>query len=227
MKSLLSHFESAADNFVANIECLRTSDQTDVFEIRKMCKCYAVDMISKYVFAVDVDSFKQEQQNSEFAKLALRVGDVKLLHIILLNLTPKFLWQWLGLNIFDVEPLNKLGDLFKKMIRQRDPALRYNDLTELFQDQIRDGKLNNMSEEDSIGNCLLGFFAGTDTTSNALVKIFYYLVTETEVRERLQAELRNEFKEGITYEALIEHRLLDAFVSECLRLGQSALVLDK
>ena len=184
-------------------------------------------MISKYVFAVDVDSFKQDRENSEFAKLALRVGDLKMSHVILLNFIPKYLRKPLGLNLFDIEPLDKLGDLFKKMIRQRDPNLRYNDLTELFHDQIRDGKLNNMSEDEIIANCLLGFFAGADTTSHALTKMFYYLATEPEVREQLATELRSEFKDGITYEALTEHKLLDAFVSECLRLGQSLLVLDK
>lgn len=160
LKSLLSHFESVSDNFVNNVEFLKETGKTDVVEIRKLSKCYAVDMIAKYVFSVDVDSFKQEQQNSEFAKLALRVGDVNMTDILLMNFLPKFCWKWFKLNIFYLEPLDKLGDLFKKMIQQRDPSLRYNDLTEMFQDQIRDGKLNDFSEEESIGNCLIGFFAG-------------------------------------------------------------------
>lgn len=154
LKSLLSHFESTANRFIENIEFLRSRDKSDVFEIRKLFKAYAVDMIAKYLFAVDIDSFKADQQNSEFAKLALRVGDVKTLDILLINFVPKFLWKWLNLNIFDVEPLDKLGNLFKKMVRQRDPNVRFNDLVELFNDQIRDGKLD-MSEDEIIGNCLV------------------------------------------------------------------------
>lgn len=210
-----------------NIEFQRESDQADVFEIRTMCKFYAVDMISKYIFAVDIDSFKENQRNSEFVKLALRVGDVKLRDLLLLEFVPNFLQPLLNLNIFDVEPLDKLGDLFKRMVRERDPSLRYNDLTELLKDQIRDGKLRNMSEDEIVANCLLGFFAGSDTTSNALTRVFYYLVTEPKVQMRLQEELRNEFRDGITYERLVEHPFLDAFVSECLRLGQSLLSLDR
>ena len=160
LKSLLSHFESATDNFINNIEFLRKSRKTDVVEIKKMCKFFAVDMISLYVFAVDIDSFKQNQQNSDFAKLALRVGDISIAQIILLNFLPQFLWKPLKLNFFDIEPFEKLGDLFKKMVRERDPSLRYNDLSELLQDQIRDGKLKDMSEDEIIANCLLGFFAG-------------------------------------------------------------------
>ena len=155
LKSLLSRFESAADNFVENIELLRARGQTDVFEIRKLCRSYAVDMISKYVFAVDVDSFKADQQNSEFAKLALRVGDLNILGILLINFIPKFMWKLLNLNIFDVEPINKLGDLFKKKIRERDPSVRFNDLVELFREQIRDGKLKDMTEDEIIANCLV------------------------------------------------------------------------
>ena len=73
----------------------------------------------------------------------------------------------------------------------------------------------------------LGFFAGSDTTSSALTRCFYHLCTEPEVRERLTEELRKDFKDGITYEGLMEHQYLDAFVSECLRLGQSLLVFDR
>lgn len=68
---------------------------------------------------------------------------------------------------------------------------------------------------------------GSDTTSNALTKVFYYLVTEPEVKERLYEELKRDFSDGITYEGLVEHQLLDAFVNESLRLGQSVLSLDK
>lgn len=103
---------------------------------------------------MDIDSFKAEQNNSEFAKLALRVGDVKILDHLLMNFVPKFLWKWFNLNIFDTEPADKLGNLFKKMIKDRDPNARFNDLVELFQDQIRDGKVN-MSEDEIIGNCLV------------------------------------------------------------------------
>ena len=205
LKSQLSHFESAADNFIANIDFLRETGKSDVVEVRKVCRCYSVDMISKYIFAVDVDSFKQDQANSEFANLALRVGDLNVLQILLLNFVPQFLWGLL--NIFDIEPLEKLGDLFKRMVRERDPSLRYNDLTELLQDQIKAGKLTGMSEDDVIGNSIMCFFAGTDTTSNALIKVFYYLTAEQEVRERLQQELRREFKDGISYEALMEHQV--------------------
>ena len=73
----------------------------------------------------------------------------------------------------------------------------------------------------------VGFFAGSDTTSNALTRCFYYLCTEPEARERLTEELRRDFKDGISYEQLMEHQYLDAFVNEALRLGQSVLVQDR
>ena len=39
------------------------------------------------------------------------------------------------------------------------------------------------------------------------MKTFYYLVTEPAIKERLQEELRRDFKDGITYEALVEHQV--------------------
>lgn len=58
------------------------------------------------------------------------------------------------MNIFDFVPIDRLGELFKQMIRKRDPNVRFNDLAELFNDQIRDGKLK-MSENEIIGNALV------------------------------------------------------------------------
>lgn len=48
LKSLLSHFESAADNFVSNIEFLRKSGNTDVIEIKRMCKFYAGNLTTSF-----------------------------------------------------------------------------------------------------------------------------------------------------------------------------------
>ena len=197
------------DNFIANIESQRglQNGQTDVFEIRKMCRCYTVDMIVKSMFAIDIDTFKQDQQNSKFANLALRFGDVNLVHIFWLEFVWPFVRRLLKLNAFDVKPLDKLGDLYKRMLEERDPKARYHDLCELLQDQIKAGKLTSMSDDDVIANGMLGQFAGTDTSSNALTKMFYFLATEREARERLQTELRRTFKDGIIYEALMEHRV--------------------
>lgn len=60
-----------------------------------------------------------------------------------------------------------------------------------------------------------------------MTKVFYYLVTEPAVKDRLYEELKRDFKDGITYEGLVEHQYLDAFINECLRIGQSVLSLDK
>ena len=183
-------------------------------------------MISKYIFAVDVDSFQQHQKESEFAKQAMKVGDINLFHLVLISILPLSVSKMIGLNIFKTEPLDKLGDLFKQMIKERDPTMRYEDLTELLQDAILDNKLN-MTEDEVVGNCLNMFFAGTDTSNNAITTIFYYLIEYPEYKNKLYEELKKAFSDGITYEQLIEHEYLDAFISECLRLGSSLLSLDK
>lgn len=109
--------------------------------------------------SVDVDSFKLAQEKSEFAKFALRVGHVNLVHLVLMSFIPKFFWKWLNLNIFYRDPFDKVGDTFKKLIQQRDPNLRYNDFIELFVDQIQEGKLK-ATLDDAIGNAMISFFAG-------------------------------------------------------------------
>lgn len=149
LKSLLGHFELVANNFLDNVEFLRQT-KGEVINMKEMTKYYTVDMIAKYTFAVDIDCFKQSQKNSEFSKYAMKVGEINLFQIILLNFFPKFLRRIFNLNIFNTEPLDKLGDLFKKMLREREKSKKFNDLSELLQEQIDKDK-SNMTEDEKIG----------------------------------------------------------------------------
>jgi len=227
LKSLINHFEVVSANFLNNIEFLRKNNNSDKINIKEMSKFFTVDMISKYVFAIDIDSFKQHRKDSEFAKQALKIGDINLGHIILSNFLPLSIAKSIGLNIFNVDPINKLGRLFSQIIKQRDPFSRYEDLTEMLQNLVNENKVE-MTENQMIANALTAFLAGTDTTANAISKIFYYLMEYPHYKDKLYEELKKEFdNEEISYEKLMENEYLDAMINESLRLGQSLLSLDK
>lgn len=139
---------------------------------------------------------------------------------------PSAVSRFLKLNPLDVNPSNKLGHIFKKMIKQRRATgVRYGDLSELLDDAIDKGL--PMTEGEKIGNTLIAFGAGVETVSNALCRIFQYLVENPEVKDRLYAEVKKEFSNGIEYDQLTQHQYLDAFINECLRLGTAVFVQER
>lgn len=108
---------------------------------------------------------------------------------------------------------------------RRSNGVKYNDLSELLEESIDKGL--DMSEEEKIGNCILAFMAGVETVANSLCKLLYYLVENVEIQDRLYAELKSEFSEGISYESLMQHRYLDAVLNESLRLGMFMLIQER
>lgn len=119
-----------------------------------------------------------------------------------------------------------MGSLLRRILKERrSNDERYHDLNELLEDAIDRGV--DMSEEEKIGNCLLAFLAGVVTVTNSLSKLFYHLVEYPEIQQRLHAELKREFSDGITYESLTQHAYLDAVLNESLRFGISFLLQER
>lgn len=139
---------------------------------------------------------------------------------------PGWLNRLLNVNFFDLEPINGLGLMFSKMLKERSATgVRHQDLSETIQAAIDNG--TEMDEQTKIGNCLLGYLAGVDTVTGALCAIFEFLVEYPEHQERLYQELKSEFSGGITYEKLTQNAYLDSYFNECMRLGTQAFVMVK
>lgn len=154
--------------------------------------------------------------------MAKRLGDVNAFQAFLQMILPTAVGRMLGLTLFDVRPYNALGNLFKDMIKKRrETGQKYGDLSELLDDAINEGL--EMSEAEKIGNCLDMLPAGIEPMSNALSKIFQFLVENEECKERLCAEVK-EFADEVDYDRLSQSPYLDAFINESLRLGPMLLV---
>ena len=118
-----------------------------------------MDMIAKVILAIDLDSFKE--QDSEFVRHCSGIGKVNLGQFLLMNFLPLSVSKFLNLNIIDVTPSNKLGELFKRMINDRKKSgLKFNDMAEQMQQQVEEKNLD-LTEDEVIGNIVLMFFAGT------------------------------------------------------------------
>ena len=64
---------------------------------------------------------------------------------------PKWASRMLGLSFFKVEPVNRLGTLFRQMLRERKlNGLQYNDLAAVLDEAIEKGL--EMDEDAKLGN---------------------------------------------------------------------------
>ena len=126
-------------------------------------------------------------------------GDISLISGILQLLIPKWLTKRLNLSFFKLEPINRLGSMFSKILRERRlNGIKYSDLSEQLEDAIDKGL--EMDEKTKVGNCLVVIFAGVDTVSNVTCRIGQFLIEYPEIQERLYQELKQEFSDEITYE---------------------------
>lgn len=135
---------------------MRKEAASDDLPIKQLSKYYGLDVISKVLFAMDVDSYKE--RDTIYVKSAIHIGDLNTIQAILATVLPKGLAKILRLSIFDLKPMNNLGHHFKKMLKKRrENGIKYNDLSELLQDAVDENKIK-LSEDGVIGNILLAFF---------------------------------------------------------------------
>ena len=140
-----------------NVESIRRESKSDEIEVKRFAKYFTIDIISKVLFAIDVDSYK-ERNTSSFVKSAISIGGANLIQAGLITILPRKISKMLELNVLGIAPINALGDYFKKTLKQRrESGIRYNDLSEALQD-ARDENKVKMTEDEMIGNILLMFF---------------------------------------------------------------------
>ena len=218
-RDLSGYFEKVVANFMENLETEIERSGTGDLEAKKMAKFYSIDIIAKVLFAIDVDSCKE--QKSTFVQAALSVGNINFISNLLLAALPKSWSKFFKIQQFDFKPINSLGDYFKKMIKERRKSgIKFGDLSEMMQDSIANGKVQ-MSEDALIGNCLLGFFAGVEPVANLITQMFYFLSEHQDVQKRLHDEITREIGDDTSYDKITQNKYLDAVLNEVLRLGNN------
>ncbi|KAJ7873197.1 cytochrome P450 [Mycena leptocephala] len=75
----------------------------------------------------------------------------------------------------------------------------------------------HLTDEELVACTAMIVFAGTDTTSSAMNRMFHLLATYPEVQEKLRAEILTA-SEQLNYDALVSLPYLDGVVREVLRL---------
>ena len=60
LESLIGHFEGVTENCLNNIAELNKESGNQPINVKTIFSCYGIDSISKFVFAIDCNSFKDK-----------------------------------------------------------------------------------------------------------------------------------------------------------------------
>ncbi|GBM30862.1 Cytochrome P450 3A8 [Araneus ventricosus] len=90
--------------------------------------------------------------------------------------------------------------------------------------------MRNLTLDELVGQCVIFFLAGYDTTASTLSYISYLLALHPEIQTKLYEELRQVLQNSkgeLTYEALQEMKYLDNVISESMRLYPAVTRLER
>ena len=219
------HLEKTTANFMENIDTIRRQTGSDDVDVKTMAKYFSIDGISKVLFAIDVDSYKE--RDTLFVKSVSTLGQLNFISLALCTVLPKQVTKFFRIQPFKIKPINSLGKYFERMIDERKKSgIKYNDLLEALQNAVEEDRVK-MSKDAVIGNCLLSFFAGVEAVSNAAANMISMLSQHPDVQAKLYDEVKEKFSGEITYEDLMQNEYLDAVTNEVLRFGASFLLITR
>jgi cytochrome P450 len=214
LRRTLEHLDKPIKHFFDNLDTLIAEGKEDQIAFKELSKGYALDTIAKFVFAMEINSFKQK--DDIFVKMVMKLTRFNILPVLLVQILPKFVGDRLGDRVFDSQACDYFFRLTSKIVKERreNPDVKYKDFIELLLESS-----NEMSEQDIITQCLLFFFAGMETVSTGISIILSDLAIHQDVQERLLNEISEKMGDNpITYESLNSLEYLDAVIHESFRM---------
>ncbi|CAL1289566.1 unnamed protein product [Larinioides sclopetarius] len=111
-----------------------------------------------------------------------------------------------------------------------DITSNYGGQDESNQQNIKNVSNKSLTLDELVGQCVIFFLAGYDTTASTLSYVSYLLALHPEIQTKLYVELREilqSTKGELTYEALQEMKYLDNVISESMRLYPAVTRLER
>ena len=214
LRRTVKHLSLPIQNFFENLDNLIRLGEEDKIGIKDLSKGYALDVIAKFVFAVEVNSFKQKQD--PFVKNVFRMTQFRQWPFFIMQLFPVFVSKHFANKIFDEKAWEYFAELTKQILQKRraETELQYNDFLELMLENS-----NKIADAKIITQCILFFFAGMDTVSTATSIVLSDIAIHQDVQEKLFSEIQNKLgDEKLDYDNINELPYLDAVFCESLRM---------
>ncbi|KAK8388435.1 hypothetical protein O3P69_020429 [Scylla paramamosain] len=190
---------------------------------------FTMDTIASCAFGIECNSLVEE--NNEFTRCADVIFNPPphtVLKILFFRFLPK-LFRLLNLSINPPEN-DFFIDMAKQTIALREAGQRRGDFLDLLLEAR--GKASNkqeMSDLCLVSQSVLFIVAGYQTTAVLLSFSSFLLAKNKDQQQRLRDEMRQMVEEhgGITYQGIMEAKLLEACLQETLRLYPPAFVTER
>ncbi|XP_037074297.1 cytochrome P450 3A11-like [Pollicipes pollicipes] len=205
----------------------KESKDIDEIDVKAIMARYTMDSIVSVAFGLDADSIRNP--DSVIATKAAQLGNLKsagrfVLFFLVIAL-PEFISRHFNLDkIVGNEGTEYFYGMAKQSMRQRleHPEQRRGDYLQMLLDtRQEEGQRRRLTDDEIIAQCLLFYFAGYDTTSNALAWTARLLAFNPRQQERLQAEIDSKLtseEDCITFDMVNSMPFLANVLSESLRL---------
>ncbi|XP_045167948.2 cytochrome P450 3A14-like isoform X2 [Mercenaria mercenaria] len=213
------------------IEKAKSGEEVDS---RKHLGCYTMDVIAGTAFGIRTDAYNNPDDS--FVSLAQKVfGQASLnpstLLAILFPDLAWFLMKMFGISFFfPKDSLAFFVDVIKKIIKERQEKCdtERTDMLQLMmnaelQGETEDGtqSAKKLSLDELLGQGIIGFVAGYETTASLLTFMSYVLATHLDVQKKLLDEIDEHVPDGATevsYDIVMEMPYLDQVINETLRM---------
>ena len=219
IKDIFPAIQKASKPLFENIENLIKEGKQDEIDAKDLLKGYALDVIAKFVFAIELNSAKDQNHPLVVAvrKLLTFNSNWKFL---LFTILPTKVLEILDIQLLNVESLEYVGNLCEFLVKQRreNKDTKYNDFLDLLIESIDEKKLN-VSQDAINAYVLLFFFAGLETVSMTICNALYSLILNPECEQKLYEELIDLYPDKeIEYDHLKDSTYLDAVLKESQRM---------
>lgn len=158
IKDIFSHFQKASEPLFLNIENLIKAGRQDEVDTKDLLRKYQVDVIAKFVFALELNSATDKEHPFVRAVAKLVNFDDRFLSFVM-NLMPPALVNFIAKHytFVDAEAMNYLADTTRALIKQRrEHSGHYNDFLDLLLNAIKEKNVD-VPEDEIVGNCMVGF----------------------------------------------------------------------
>jgi len=202
--------------------CMKTSIKNKEFDVNQIFGAFALDTVASVSFGFEANSL--ETKDSAFVKAVVKSFEyetIDILRFLIVSSLPNSIVEFFGLYAFDSDkPHWKiLTKISRDSLNERKKGLKRKDFLDLLLDT--QAKHPEIVTDDCIAaQSIVFLIAGYHTTAITSSFTAYYLAKYPEYQEKIRRELEEKIREygGFNYQAINDCKLLDACISESLRL---------
>ena len=245
LRGILNHITICADRLVTNLEVYAL--RGGAADIGKIFSAFSLEVIASTGFGVQVDSQKNLDEPLVAHGQSLFAFRRSLIAIFLsVGIFPDIfvpLLRSLNIGFFKKKDMAYFSDVVGKVVeeRRKNPDQTHSDLLSLLinaeveedvnehresdtNETLGKGKMKQLSREEVIGQALIFFFAGFETTYKTLQFMCYEIARNRHVQRRLLDEIDETFgfsvkdEEQVNFETVQSMPYMDAVIHETLRM---------